>query len=77
MHYIKESIFVGILVGVIGLIVSTSIMFLTDDKFTVKKYTFWPSVLASFVITGIISHIIFEIVGINKWYCKNGYSCAK
>ncbi len=26
-------------------------------------------------ITGVIVHIICEIVGLNKWYCKNGAAC--
>lgn len=28
-------------------------------------------------LIGLFGHFIFEAVGANKWYCKNGYSCKK
>lgn len=29
-----------------------------------------------FFMTGAIGHILFEILGANKWYCENGYACG-
>jgi hypothetical protein len=29
----------------------------------------------SVFMTGVIGHIIFEVTGANKWYCKNGSAC--
>lgn len=26
-------------------------------------------------LIGVITHLIFEYMGANKWYCKNGYAC--
>lgn len=26
--------------------------------------------------TGVIVHLICEVVGLNKWYCKNGVACT-
>jgi len=28
-------------------------------------------------LTGVIIHLTCELVGANKWYCKNGYACSK
>lgn len=71
---LKEALVVGIITGIIGFIVSTSLMFV-DKKFTLKKYIFWRQVLFSYFITGIIIHLLFEAFGTNKWYCKNGAAC--
>lgn len=26
-------------------------------------------------VCGFLGHILFEIIGVNKWYCKNGIAC--
>ena len=70
-NLIIEAIFVGLITGVIGLIVSTFFMYIFSKQFSIKKYTFWPSVFLSFFITGFLIHIIFEYNGINKTYCVN------
>jgi outer membrane biosynthesis protein TonB len=28
-------------------------------------------------IVGMLTHIGFELIGANRWYCKNGASCKK
>ena len=28
-------------------------------------------------LTGILTHLICEYTGVNKWYCKNGNACLK
>jgi len=33
------------------------------------------SVILNLFITGFVIHIICEISGINKYYCKNGNAC--
>lgn len=36
--------------------------------------------LSSLVIlftTGVFSHLFFEAVGLNKWYCNNGNACRR
>ena len=29
----------------------------------------------SLFITGFLSHLLFEFLGANTWYCKNGNAC--
>ena len=26
--------------------------------------------------TGVFIHLIFELIGLNKWYCKNSFACS-
>ena len=75
--FLCELIVIGIVVGIIGTIISTIIMYMTDKNFSLKKYTFWPSIFFSFFFTGVITHVLFEVLGLNKWYCKYGNACKK
>ena len=27
--------------------------------------------------TGVFVHLSFELLGINRWYCKNSYACEE
>jgi len=40
-----------------------------------KNFKHWNNVALSFFLTGALLHIIFEALGWNKWYCKNGNAC--
>lgn len=73
--FISEVLIVGICTAIVGLIISTIIMFMTVSKFNLKEYSHWPQVMLSFLFTGMFMHIVFEIAGFNKWYCKNGNAC--
>lgn len=77
MHYLQEALFVGLLTGIVGLIVSTAMMVLFECDFQWKKYTFWHWVLLSYMITGFLIHVLCEKTLLNKWYCKHGYACQK
>lgn len=67
--FIEASI-VGILNLVIGFIISYISM---GDK--AKTFNHWTGVLVSFFITGFIIHLVCEITGLNKKYCKHGNAC--
>lgn len=74
MLLIKEVIFVGIITAIFGFLISTGLMFFNKD-FKLAEYHFWPQVMLGYFITGMIIHILFEMLGFNKWYCKNGNAC--
>ena len=38
-----------------------------------KKY----AMEISLFLTGSLLHLLFEFLGGNKWYCKNGIACLK
>ena len=65
-----EAFIVGILNLVIGFIISYISM---GDK--AKTFDHWTGVLLSFFITGVTIHLLCEITGLNKKYCKHGNAC--
>lgn len=73
--FIFELLFVGISSGIAGLFISTIFMILTVKNFNFKTYTFWPQIVISYFVTGILLHLLFEFFGFNKWYCQNGKAC--
>lgn len=70
-----EAIVVGILLAVIGFVISLIIMYITSKDFSLKKYKFWKSVVLSYFLTGFIGHYIFEYTKLNKYYCIHGNAC--
>ncbi len=76
MNVLKEALVVGIISAIVGLIISTALMY-TDKNFKLSKYHFWPQVAFAYFITGVILHLGFEAFGANKWYCKHGTACSK
>ena len=60
MHYIIESIVVGIYCVILYFVVS---IFFTN--------TF----INTFFITGFLKHFLSYYLGLHSWYCNNGYAC--
>lgn len=75
MHYLVEALIVGIATAIVGFIISTLFMYIRDRSFRLENYKFWPYVLLSYFLTGVVIHIMFEMFGGNKWYCTNGFAC--
>lgn len=72
-----EALVVGLVTAIIGLGISTAIMYASQRDFSLKKYHFWPYILLAFFITGLVCHLGFEVLGANKWYCRKGNACTK
>ena len=70
-----EALIVGLVLACIGSIVSLGMMFM-DPSFKLEKYTFWWQVFVAFFVTGALSHVLCEAIGVNRWYCTNGHACA-
>lgn len=72
-----EAVVVGVVMVIIGLIVS----FMIAPQFSVKL----PEICSTFnekhimeatlFFTGFLGHLFFEAIGANGWYCKNGVAC--
>ena len=57
---------------VVGLVVlATSIVFRWFLKMTTVKVHEYIIV----ILIGAVTHLLFEVAGFNKWYCKNGTAC--
>jgi O-antigen/teichoic acid export membrane protein len=75
MNFVYEILAVGVSTAIIGFIISTMLMYVFVKDFSNKKYNFWWQVMLSYFITGCLVHILCQVTGVNKWYCKNGVAC--
>ncbi len=71
-----EALVVGLMVTLIGLVISYISMYVKSPEKT-KDFEHWWSVAVSFWISGMLVHFICEFTGMNKWYCKNGNACVQ
>lgn len=69
----KEAAVVGVATAMVGLLVSTVWMYIQEKKLPSARIQL--SVLGSLFITGVLVHLLFEVSGANKWYCKHGAAC--
>lgn len=56
---------------VVGLAMAAIFYILQMVDFIKEKTNIFMQVF----LAGIIGHIIFEVIGANKWYCDNGMAC--
>lgn len=63
MKVLIEAVFVGL-----SLAVFTRLMRLADFANTQNEFVFMFAI-------GFLIHLLFEVLGLNKWYCKNGAAC--
>jgi hypothetical protein len=72
---LTEAFLVGVLIIPLGFLVLGLSFFLQNN---VKLYRdMGPNfiMITGFFALGFITHIVCELSGINKWYCKNGNAC--
>jgi hypothetical protein len=67
MKLTKELLIEASVVGVVLLILGK---ILNNYQIT-KKY----HLEATLFLAGSLAHLFFEMVGFNKWYCKNSVAC--
>ena len=71
---VKEAVIVGVLLLIIGLIVQfilKSTIYSHDDK--KNKETYFMEVFL--FVTGVIVHVLGEVIGVNDLYCQYGRAC--
>lgn len=62
-----EAVLVGVLVVFLGL----AIMSFVKTQNWAKQYPFEITLF----LTGVLTHLVCEFTGVNKWYCTNGNAC--
>lgn len=62
-----EALAVGLVVVFLGLVIMNFIKTQSWAKDYPLEITFF--------LTGILTHLLCEFTGINKWYCTNGNAC--
>lgn len=66
MHFLVEALIVGVLLMVLGFILSYIMM--GKDA---KDFQHWNRVLLTYFLAGAIFHILCELAGVNKKYCES------
>ena len=70
LQLLLESFIVGILIVIVGFVISYISM--GNDA---KDFQHWNQLLLTFFISGVIVHLVCEVTGLNKKYCKSGNAC--
>jgi hypothetical protein len=70
MNVLYEAVLVGIVVVVCGLFVN----FLLKNTMKIEMSK-GNLLMLNLFITGSFTHLFFEYLGLNKWYCKHGFAC--
>ena len=79
MRLLLEALVVGITLVITGNIVG----FLVGKLFATNMPPFCEDWNKNYVmeislfLSGAMLHLFFELIGVNRWYCKNGNACRK
>lgn len=74
-----EAFVVGLLTVAVGSLVGYALSKAVDSDLpeVCKEWNKFYVMEISLFLTGVVIHLLCEITGINKWYCKNGFACRK
>ena len=75
MHYTIEAIWVGVGLVVVGLAVSYTMISLTKTSSEYPQRDDWFKMAVALFTSGVLFHVLAEVGGVNRWYCKNGDAC--
>ena len=62
---VVEAIAVGIVIVIVSFLLDK-----VDNRLKKNEYLF-------LFVVGSFTHLVFEAMGFNVWYCKNGNACKK
>lgn len=73
-----EALVVGIAVVIFGTVASwfAGLFFKTKLPPVCEDWNKNYVMEIALFLTGVLTHLFFELVGANKWYCKNSYACT-
>ncbi len=79
MKLMIEALVVGIATVVVGSVVGFGVgkVLGSDMPKICKNWNKKYAMEISLFLTGSLLHLLFEFLGGNKWYCKNGIACLK
>ena len=71
--FIVEALVVGLVVMLMGYPSSM----IAIKMLPMKNDDHRPIMYLSLFLTGLFSHLLFEVTKLNAWYCTNGFACSK
>lgn len=75
MYFLLEAIVVGVGLTFLGMIITTLMYLFGEKKMpSIRAYALMSLL---FFLMGFFFHILAEMMGINKWYCSQGYACKR
>ena len=77
---LMEAVVVGVVLVVVGNIVGFALSKSPLNIDIPKVCDTWNDLYvmeASLFLTGVVTHLLFEFIGGNRWYCKHGFACQK
>lgn len=77
-NLLGEAFVVGLITTIIGILISIPIEYLFDIQLV--SFTDWKkhhAIEAAFFATGFLTHLMLQAIGLNRWYCNNGYACSQ
>ena len=79
IQLLQEALIVGIIIVVIGSIVSYIISKFNTHKMPpiCKYWNKYHIMEICLFFTGFLGHLALEALGMNKWYCKYGRACIR
>ncbi len=79
MKLLVEALVVGVATVIVGSVVGFVVGKMIGSKLpdVCKDWNKKHAMEISLFLTGFTLHLLFEVVGGNKWYCKNGVACSK
>lgn len=64
-------------VGIMLLLVSVPTISVMNLEYPIDFAQNKTKYYIAMIVVGIIVHLLCELSGLNKWYCKNGNACSK
>jgi len=75
LKLLVEALVVGVSVVVMGLIVHLLFGYHSKHAHSEKMNKEMIDLVITLFFTGVFLHLLFEVTGLNSWYCKNGNAC--
>lgn len=79
LRLLVEAVVVGLLTVAVGSLVGWGVgrAMGSDLPDTCKDWNKNYIMEICLFLTGVVIHLLCEAVGINRWYCKNGFACRR
>jgi len=75
LKLVLEALTVGVSTVIMGLLVHFLFGYHSKHAHSDKMKQEMLGLAVTLFFTGVFLHLLFELTGLNSWYCKNGNAC--